>query len=153
MARPVKTRRVAHDPTVVYFKPHGVPLRLLREVRISLDELEALRLADLEGLSHEAAGERMGVSRATFGRIVTQARNKTAEALVHGLAIRVEGGAVEMVAGPPGRGPGFGGRGWGRGGSRWRGTAPRRAGPPFAETREEGPAGTPGPAGDEEPEE
>jgi len=68
---------------------------------MTLDELEALRLADLEGLYQEEAAERMGVSRATFGRIVEAARRKTAQALVGGRALRIEGGAVSLE---PGRG-------------------------------------------------
>jgi predicted DNA-binding protein (UPF0251 family) len=66
----------------------------LEEVALSVDELEALRLADLEGLYHDGAAERMGVSRATFGRIVETARRKVAEALVHGRALKIGGGAV-----------------------------------------------------------
>jgi predicted DNA-binding protein (UPF0251 family) len=97
----------------VHFKPAGVPLRALEEVSLGLDELEALRLADLENLSHEEVGELMNVSRATAGRILAEARRKTAEALVHGWAIRVEGGAVE--AAPPERGRCGAGRGRGRG--------------------------------------
>jgi predicted DNA-binding protein (UPF0251 family) len=96
---------VRHDPPVVYFKPAGVPMRILEEVALGLDELEALRLADLEGLSHEEVGEMMGVSRATAGRILAEARRKAAEALVHGRAIRVEGGTVETIENG-GRGPG-----------------------------------------------
>jgi predicted DNA-binding protein (UPF0251 family) len=63
---------------------------------MTLDELEALRLADLLGLYHEEAAGRMGVSRATFGRIVERARRKSAEALVEGKALRIEGGPVEL---------------------------------------------------------
>jgi predicted DNA-binding protein (UPF0251 family) len=70
---------------------------MLAEIVLGLDELEALRLADLEGLGQEEAGKRMGVSRATFGRIVESARKKTAQALVQGAALRVEGGAVTMA--------------------------------------------------------
>jgi predicted DNA-binding protein (UPF0251 family) len=66
----------------------------LEEVALSVDELEALRLADLEGLYHHGAAGRMGVSRATFGRIVAAARSKVAEALVLGKALRIGGGAV-----------------------------------------------------------
>jgi predicted DNA-binding protein (UPF0251 family) len=69
------------------------------EVRITVDELEALRLADLLGLSHEEAGEQMAVSRATFGRIVGKARKTVADALVHGKALMVEGGPVAMRQG------------------------------------------------------
>ena len=125
MPRPQKPRAVRHDPEVVHFKPAGVPMRLLEEVTLGLDELEALRLADLENLSHEEVGEMMKVSRATAGRILAEARRKTAAALVHGWAIRVEGGAVETIkdngdveCDHPGRGRG---RGKGRGRRRGRG--------------------------------
>jgi predicted DNA-binding protein (UPF0251 family) len=70
----------------------------LEETVLSVDELESLRLADLGGLYHEEAAARMNVSRATFGRIVETARRKVAEALVEGKALRIEGGAVEMVS-------------------------------------------------------
>jgi predicted DNA-binding protein (UPF0251 family) len=63
---------------------------------LEIDELEAIRLADLEDLYQEQAAERMGVSRQTFGRIVTAARKKVAQALVNGMSIRIEGGVVEM---------------------------------------------------------
>jgi len=96
LPRPTKPRAVRHNPTVVYFKPAGVPLRDLEEVALGLDELEALRLADLQSLSHEEVGAMMNVSRATVGRILAEARRKTAEALVHGWAIRVEGGAIDV---------------------------------------------------------
>ncbi len=124
MPRPQKPRAVRHEPQAVYFKPAGVPMRALEEVSLGLDELEAIRLADLEDLSHEQVGEMMKVSRATAGRILAQAREKVARALVHGLAIRLEGGTVETVDrpdfGPGGRGRGCGGRA-GRGRGRGRG--------------------------------
>lgn len=116
MSRPPKPRCVRHDPTALHFKPAGVPMRNLEEVSLGLDELEAMRLADLENLSHEEVGAQMNVSRATAGRILAAARRKTAAALVHGWAIRVEGGVVESVADARGRGYGRGrGRGRGRG--------------------------------------
>lgn len=103
-------------PGARYFKPAGVPLHVLVEVGLTLDELEALRLADLEGLYQEQAAERMSVSRATFGRIVESARQKIADALVNGKAVRVEGGPVAFGPAPGRRGRGFGrGHGW-RGG-------------------------------------
>jgi predicted DNA-binding protein (UPF0251 family) len=82
-------------PPQTYFKPRGVPVAQLDEIRLSVDELESLRLADLEGLYHEYAAARMNVSRATFGRIVEAARKKVAEVLVKGQALRIEGGIVE----------------------------------------------------------
>jgi uncharacterized protein len=79
------------------FKPAGVPALLLEEIVLSLDEFEAIRLADLEGLYHEQAAERMNISRQTFGRIVEEARGKIARVLVEGLALRIEGGEIEMA--------------------------------------------------------
>jgi len=94
---------VAENPKVTYFKPRGIPLRELEEVYLGVDGFEALRLADLLGLSMEDAAGSMGVSRHTFGRILARARRAVAEALVHGLALRIEGGPVEV--GPAWAGP------------------------------------------------
>ena len=68
-----------------------------------MDELESLRLADLNGLSQEAAAAEMNVSRATFGRIVARARRKVADALVHGKSVGIQGGVVRYHP-PYGRG-------------------------------------------------
>ena len=87
--RPRKNCRIALDPTVDYFKPRGIPLYRLKHVALDVEEWEALRLADSQGLSHEEAGNVMGVSRPTFGRILGRARKKVAEALVHGKAIQI----------------------------------------------------------------
>lgn len=92
MPRPPKRRRVEFLPSCAYFKPAGVPLRHLEEERLTVEELEAIRLKDLEGLEQEECAERMQVSRPTFQRILTLAREKVARALVGGKAIRVEGG-------------------------------------------------------------
>jgi predicted DNA-binding protein (UPF0251 family) len=94
MPRPPCTRRVAAPPRCSYFKPAGVPLSHLEEVNLSVDELEALRLADLEGLYQDDAASRMGISRPTFARIVEASRRKVAEALVRGCALRIAGGPV-----------------------------------------------------------
>jgi uncharacterized protein len=96
LARPQKDRIVACDPEISYFKPRGVPLRQIEEVRLTIDQMEALRLADLEGLSQQEAGLRMGVSRATFGRIIQQARKVVAEAIINGKAILLEGGNYQV---------------------------------------------------------
>lgn len=66
-------------------------MRLLEEVSLSPDEVEAMRLADLQGLYQEQAAEKMKVSRQTFGRIIESARKKVAEALVQGKALKIEG--------------------------------------------------------------
>ena len=98
MARPRCLRRIGCRPNAGYFKPRGIPLRELDEVRLALDELEAIRLADLQGLYHDRAAEKMGVSRPTFGRIIEAARRKVADALCHGKALRIEGGEVTMAS-------------------------------------------------------
>ncbi|MEW5725662.1 MAG: DUF134 domain-containing protein [Thermodesulfobacteriota bacterium] len=92
MPRPPKCRTVQSHPYVTYFKPAGLPLRDLAETHLSVDGLEALRLADLEGLRQEEAAARMKVSRPTFGRILAGARRTVAEAVVRGQALCIEGG-------------------------------------------------------------
>jgi uncharacterized protein len=96
MARPKNCRRVGALPGAVYFKPRGVRLVDLEEVALGVDEFEAIRLADLEGLYQEQAAEKMKVSRPTFGRVLASARRKVAEALVQGKALKIEGGEYEM---------------------------------------------------------
>jgi len=69
-------------------------MRDLELATLTLDGLEALRLADLEGLYQEEAAPRMGVSRATFARVLAAARRTLADAIVHGKAVEIAGGAV-----------------------------------------------------------
>lgn len=97
MVRPQKDRFVAFNPDVSYFKPRGIPMVELSEVNLTVDERESIRLSDLLGLSHEEAGRRMGVSRATFGRIVQRARKIVADALINGKAIHIDGGTYKIV--------------------------------------------------------
>lgn len=94
MPRPHCRRRVAGTPAASVFKPAGIPMLGIEEVVMTLDEFEALRLADLDGLYQEEAAERMNVSRPTFSRIIDGAHRKMADALVHGKALRIEGGPV-----------------------------------------------------------
>jgi predicted DNA-binding protein (UPF0251 family) len=94
MPRPHKPRSIGHLPSATHFKPRGVPMADLAESILALDELEALRLVDLEGLSHELAADRMGVSRGTVGRLVERGRRVVVDALLHGKALRMEGGPV-----------------------------------------------------------
>ncbi len=98
MVRPRNCRRVGHIPQSDYFKPRGIPLSVLEEVVLSIDELEAVRLADLQGLYQEKAAEMMNVSRQTFGRIIESAHKKVAEALVQGKALKIEGGEFEIAS-------------------------------------------------------
>lgn len=98
MPRPCKRRWVGDRPTATVFKPTGVPGHALETVELGLDELEALRLADLEGLYQDAAAERMNISRATFGRVLQSARRKVATALLEGRMLVFQGGPVEQPA-------------------------------------------------------
>ena len=97
MPRSPRCRRVAQQPDATYFKPQGIPIRELEEVVLAVDELEALRLADQEGMYHDQAAERMNISRATFGRIIEAARLKVADALVQGKALRIGGGNFQVA--------------------------------------------------------
>ena len=97
MPRPRRFRWVGAQPNSTYFKPRGIPLAALEEVVLTVDEHEAVRLADLEGLQQEEAAEKMSVSRATFGRIVTSARKKIADAIINAKAIKIEGGDFVMI--------------------------------------------------------
>lgn len=96
MPRPPKWRRVGYIPEITSFKPAGIPLHQLEEVQLSVEEAEAIRLKDLEGLEQEDCAQRMHVSRPTFHRILGSARKQLADALLNGKAIRIEGGNFEM---------------------------------------------------------
>jgi uncharacterized protein len=96
MPRPCKCRKVAFMPGVTFFKPAGIPLKSLEEVRLSVEEAEAIRLKDLEGLEQEEAAKKMAVSRPTFQRILASARRKIADVLLNGKAVRIEGGNFEV---------------------------------------------------------
>jgi predicted DNA-binding protein (UPF0251 family) len=89
MSRPLNPRRIRCLPAAHYFKPRGIPMCDLEEVELASDELEALQLADAEGLYRAQAAEQMGVSRQTFDRIVRRGRAKVAKALVGGHALRI----------------------------------------------------------------
>ncbi len=99
MARPPKCRIVRQQPSVTYYKPRGVPLREMEEVTLTVEGFEALRLSEVEGLDQDAASEKMGVSRQTFGRILAEARKAVATAIVNGWAIRIDGGNYKVVEG------------------------------------------------------
>lgn len=89
MPRPKKNRRINCDPVSYYFKPRGIPMSELEECILEKDELEAIKLADYDNLSHESGAEKMKISRATFGRILKSARNKIAGSILKGKAIKI----------------------------------------------------------------
>jgi predicted DNA-binding protein (UPF0251 family) len=142
MPRPPHPRRVDRSLQIPGFKPIGRPVWQTQAVTLGLDGLEALRLADLEGLYQEAAAEHMGVSRPTFARILARARAAVAEALVEGKVLLIgEAPVVEGGSEPIPCPIHWGGRRRGRGcrcrGGRWAGAGPG--------------AGTTGDRGSEEP--
>ena len=109
MPRRRKLRMVQGGPMANMFRPEGISEGQIKEVVLPVEGLEALRLSDLEKLDHETAAARMQVSRQTFGRVLSEARERVAEALVMGKLIRIQGGSYALTglprggAGGPGR--------------------------------------------------
>ena len=97
MGRRRMWRKVDHLPQVTYFKPAGIPLATLDEVNLLVEEAEAIRLKDLSGLEQGECAHKMSVSRTTFSRMLDSARQKVADAILNGKAIRIEGGDFEMA--------------------------------------------------------
>ena len=97
MGRSPNWRRVAFVPQITYFTPAGVPPGSVQEVCLSIEEAEAIRLKDLEGLEQEQCAQSMRVSRGTFARILGSARQKMADAMLNGKAIRIDGGNFELA--------------------------------------------------------
>jgi predicted DNA-binding protein (UPF0251 family) len=94
MPRPKCFRHVCGIPDKNYFKPRGIPVSMLEEVVLRLDEFEAIRLADYEQLYQEEAAKRMNISRQTFGRIIDEAHKKIADVLIKGKSLKIAGGEV-----------------------------------------------------------
>ena len=94
MPRPKYPRHVCGIPDKNYFKPRGIPASDLEEVILTLDEYEAIRLADYEQLYQEEAAGKMNISRQTFGRIIEAAHKKIADVLLNGKALKIKGGEV-----------------------------------------------------------
>ncbi|MCI1930317.1 MAG: DUF134 domain-containing protein [Clostridia bacterium] len=92
MARPTKWRKIENIPTIPYFVPSDKCVDEIPENILKLEELEAIRLKDLEGLEQSECAEKMQVSRPTFQRILLSAREKVADSLVNGKTIHIEGG-------------------------------------------------------------
>lgn len=97
MTRPCRCRMIRCHPDTTYFKPRGIPLSMLEEVNLTLDELEAVCLADWEGLYQEDAAKKMKVSRQTFGNIINAAHRKIADVLLNGKALKISGGKVKRI--------------------------------------------------------
>lgn len=85
--RPRRFRRISFNPSVYYFKPSGIPMSELQETYLERDELEALKLHDVQSLDQVSAAKQMGISQPTFARILDSAYKKIADAIVNGKAI------------------------------------------------------------------
>jgi predicted DNA-binding protein (UPF0251 family) len=109
MVRPKMRRIVSREPEVIFFKPAGIPMRELKENVLTVEELEALRLKDVEGMEQEDCSRKMKVSRPTFQRVLSSARRKVADSLVKGKSVRIGGGDYMVgrgLKGGKGLGPG-----------------------------------------------
>ena len=89
MPRPRKARYCQCKPRTCYFKPQGIPIKSLEKVDLFPDELEALKLADVDGLEQVAAAKKMNISQPTFARIVSSAHKKLSSAVIFGKAIKI----------------------------------------------------------------
>jgi len=90
MVRPRKKRKVSLDLGATYFKPRAIPLSEIGEIELKADEIEAMRLCDLDNLSQKEAAKRMKISQSTLQRIISLGRRKVSQALVEGKAIKIE---------------------------------------------------------------
>ncbi|OHD12029.1 MAG: hypothetical protein A2Y34_13715 [Spirochaetes bacterium GWC1_27_15] len=97
MPRPTKCRKLHYTPDFYYFKPAGIPGRNLEEVILTLDEFEAIRLADFENLYQEDAAKQLNVSRQTFGNIIDSAHKKIADTIINGKILKIEGGNIDSL--------------------------------------------------------
>ena len=96
MPRPTKNRMVQNPPMFNAFKPMGVPGRNMEEITLTLDEYEALRLADYLQLSHEESAIEMEISRSTFSRLIEKSRKKVAQMMVNGKMLVIDGGDIHF---------------------------------------------------------
>ncbi len=90
LGRPRRYRRIDFKHKSNFFKPQGVPMSTLNILNINKEELEVLRLKDLEELDQNECAKKMNTSQSTFQRILSSARKKVSKALVEGLAIKIE---------------------------------------------------------------
>lgn len=89
MVRPTIPRRLRFNPGVFYFKPRGIPMKTLQEIELFPDELEAIKLHNVDNLDQTSAAQKMQISQPTFARILNRAHQKIAQAIIHGKAIKI----------------------------------------------------------------
>lgn len=97
MRKAYRRRRVETLPLVQNYKPVGIPRKLLKKTQITLDEYEAIRLADYLQLEHESAARKMQISRPTFTRLIQKARHQISRSIIEGTELVIAGGNVDMV--------------------------------------------------------
>ena len=97
MTRPTKFRKVEFFPEDTYFVPWGKSKCEMQDINLKVEELEAMRLKDIEELNQEECAEKMQISRQTFQNIINSARKKVAIALTEGNAIRICGGNYKTI--------------------------------------------------------
>lgn len=100
MPRPFKPRRISAMPRYTYFKPTGIPMPLLDEIVLTVDEVEALRLKDIEKLEQHECAARMNIAQSTLQRILVSAREKMTRAIIEGKALRIHGGPYALEGEP-----------------------------------------------------
>ena len=89
MPRPRLCRKIKFNPNITYFKPRGVPMRFLEVIKLTLEEVEALRLKNIEDLEQTECARKMNTSQSTFQRILSSAYKKISVALINGKAIEI----------------------------------------------------------------
>ncbi|MBM3228368.1 DUF134 domain-containing protein [Candidatus Pacearchaeota archaeon] len=97
MVRPQRIRNIFFQPNVTYFKPAGIPLVNLKEIVLSFDEVEAMRLVDFGEMEQNAAGRKMKISQSTLSRLLKSGRKKLTDAIVNGQAIKIQGGNFKIA--------------------------------------------------------
>jgi len=89
MPRPRLRKRIGFNPDVVYFKPQGIPMPNLKMVELTREEVETLRLKNIENLEQKEAAKKMGTSQSTFQRILSSGYKKLSDAIINGKAIKI----------------------------------------------------------------
>ena len=101
MPRPRLCRRIKFNPHITYFKPQGVPMRMLDEIELTAEEVEALRLKNVEDLDQVECAKKMNTSQSTFQRILSSAYKKISQAIIEGKAINRDLPALKALSSKP----------------------------------------------------
>jgi predicted DNA-binding protein (UPF0251 family) len=97
MKKPYRIRIIQQPPVFTNFKPSGIPRKFLKKAELTIDEFEAIRLADYSGMEHQEAADSMQISRPTFTRLIKKAHRKMAVAIIEGMELTITGGNFELL--------------------------------------------------------